>query len=75
MTDTDICRRVGKRIKELRGTRGLSQERFANDIDMARTYFTEVENGKRNLSLVNLEKIAHGLDISLREFFDSELFN
>ena len=75
MTYTDICRRVGKRIKELRGTRGLSQERFANDIDMARTYFTEVENGKRNLSLVNLEKIAHGLDISLREFFDSELFN
>ena len=75
MTDTDICRRVGKRIKELRSIRGLSQERFANDIDMARTYFTEVENGKRNLSLVNLEKIAHGLDISLREFFDSELFN
>ncbi len=75
MTDTGICRRVGKRIKELRAAKGMSQERFANDIDMARTYFTEVENGKRNLSLVNLEKVSHGLGISLREFFDSELFD
>lgn len=71
---TDIQRRVGQRIKELRRASGESQEHFANRIEMARTYFTEVENGKRNPSLNNLEKIAKGLGKSLKEFFDSDRF-
>ena len=57
MSTISIQRKVGLRIRELRTERGLSQERFAYSIDMARTYFTEVENGKRNVSLENLERI------------------
>ena len=59
----------GKRIKELREATGLSQEKFALKIGMDRTYYSSVENGKRNISLVNIKKIADGLGVSLYELF------
>lgn len=74
MTNLDIRLKVGLRIKELRTDLGMSQESFANSIGMARTYFAEVETGKRNISLVNLDKIANGLGVTLSQFFDSALF-
>lgn len=64
-----IQERIGNRIKELRKHTGLSQEKFALKISMDRTYYASVENGKRNISIVNLEKIANGLGISLSELF------
>ena len=57
------------RIKELRQKQGLSQEKFALSINMDRTYFASVEKGKRNISILNIEKIAKGLNISLSELF------
>ena len=61
---------IGKRIKKLRiQNTGLSQEKFANEIAMDRTYFAGVENGKRNISVLNLEKIVNGLNVSFSEFF------
>ena len=75
MTEQDIKMKTGLRIKELRAKTGLSQESFAWGIGMARTYFAEVETGERNMSLVNLERIADGLGVTLTEFFDSELFD
>lgn len=74
MTNLDIRLKVGLRIKELRTNLGMSQESFANSIGMARTYFAEVETGKRNISLINLEKIAIGLGVTLSQFFDSAIF-
>ncbi len=64
-----ITEKIGNRIRELRKETGLSQEKFAAKIGMDRTYFASVELGKRNISIVNLEKIAEGLDISLSELF------
>lgn len=64
-----IQEKVGNRIRELRQQTGLSQEKFALKIGMDRTYFASVENGKRNISIVNLEKIANGLGIPLSELF------
>ncbi len=64
-----IKEKLGKRIKELRNKMGLSQEKFALKIGMDRTYFASVEAGKRNIAIVNVEKIANGLDISLSELF------
>ncbi len=64
-----IKEKVGNRIRELRQQTGLSQEKFALKICMDRTYFASVENGKRNISIINLEKIANGLGISLSELF------
>lgn len=64
-----IRKKIGLRIRELRSATGLSQEKFALKIGMDRTYFASVEVGKRNISIVNLEKIATGLDITLSELF------
>lgn len=64
-----ITEKVGERIRDLRKVTGLSQEKFATKIGMDRTYFASVELGKRNISLVNLEKIAHGLGVSLSDLF------
>ena len=58
---------LGKRIRELRTEKGLSQEKFALLIDMDRTYLASVEAGKRNISLCNIQKIAKGLNLSISE--------
>ena len=74
MTQLDIKMRVGLRIKELRNALGYSQETLAYTIEMSRTYFAEVETGKRNISIENIDRIAQGLGVSLKEFFNSDLF-
>lgn len=74
MTKLDAKMRTGLRIKELRNELGMSQEAFAYSIEMSRTYLAEVETGKRNVSIENISRIADGLGVSLRGFFDSELF-
>lgn len=64
-----ILKKFGNRLKELRKATGLSQEEFANKIGMDRTYYSAVENGKHNISLINIHKIAEGFHISLKELF------
>ena len=61
---------VGKRMRQLRKNIGLSQEALANECELDRTYIASVENGKRNISIINLEKISKALKVSLSEFFD-----
>lgn len=64
-----ITEQLGQRIKELRNATGLSQERFALQIEMDRTYFASVEAGCRNISICNIKKIADGLGVSLSDLF------
>ena len=64
-----IRKKLGQRIKEKRLQLGLSQEKFALSINMDRTYFASIEKGRRNISILNIEKIAKGLNISLSELF------
>ncbi|MBR3815992.1 MAG: helix-turn-helix transcriptional regulator [Clostridia bacterium] len=68
----DIKQAVGKRIKELRNKLGVSQEELAAMVELDRTYITSVERGKRNISIVNIEKLATALNVSLSEFFTFE---
>ena len=64
-----ITKQLGKRFQELRKEAGFSQEKFALKISMDRTYYASVESGARNVSIVNIKKIADGLNISLNELF------
>lgn len=66
----NIKQAVGKRIRYLRNQIGLSQEELADKAEIDRTYITSVECGKRNISIVNIEKIAKALDVSLAVLFD-----
>ncbi len=61
---------VGNRIKKCRNNIGISQEALAHEAGLDRTYITSVERGKRNISIVNLEKITKALNIKLSEFFN-----
>ena len=67
--------KVGQRIKELRNQIGISQEALANKAEIDRTYVTVVENGRRNISIENLEKLVHALQVEFKEFFNSPNFN
>ncbi|WP_371422387.1 helix-turn-helix domain-containing protein [Tardiphaga sp.] len=51
-------------IRHYRTERGISQQDFAYDIEMDRSYFGGIERGERNVSIDNIERIAHGLEIN-----------
>lgn len=61
--------KVGKAIIKLRKERGMSQETFAFESGIDRRYMSDIENGKRNISLDILERIADKLNIRLSDFF------
>lgn len=65
-----VRKKLGQRIRDLREKTGLSQEKFALKIGMDRTYYSSVENGKRNISIINIQKISVGLGVSLQELFE-----
>jgi transcriptional regulator with XRE-family HTH domain len=69
-----IQEKFGQRVKELRLAKNLSQEKLANIAEIDRTYMTSLENGHRNVSLQNIQKIANALNIGVDEFFAGPLF-
>ena len=70
----DIRILIGKRIKTLRKDAGLSQEALSLRAGLDRTYIASVESGKRNISIVNIERLSLSLGHSLTEFFSSSEF-
>lgn len=66
----DIKIKFGQRIKEIRLTKGYSQEKLAELSDLDRTYIPGIESGKRNVSLVVIEKIAKAFKIRLTELLN-----
>lgn len=69
---TNLSKRLGLRIKELRIAQNLKQCDMADLLDMERSNLTRIESGKQRPSDENLEKIAKILDIELYELFDNE---
>ena len=67
----DIRKAFGQKIQSLRKERGISQEKFALMIDMDRTYYASVESGKRNISLLNIKKIADGFNAPISSLFEN----
>jgi len=70
----DIRKKIGLRIKEYRTNLKLTQQALSFRAEIDNTYINEVENGKRNVSVINLEKIILALDTNIRDFFDSSVF-
>ena len=69
--DKEYLIRFGNQIREYRTGLGLSQEKFALKIGMDRTYYASVESGKRNVSVLNIKKIADGLELSVSDLFQN----
>ena len=71
----DIKIRIGQRIKTIRETKNMAQKDLAYAADLDRTYIASVECGNRNISIVNIEKIASALGVILKELFEDDNFS
>jgi transcriptional regulator with XRE-family HTH domain len=65
----DIRIRFGRAIRRIREAQGINQEEAAERCELHRTYYSGIERGIRNVSLVNIERVAKGLKTSLPELF------
>lgn len=67
MTKKSISIKFGERVREIRVSKNLSQEQLADLANVHRTYIGMVERAEKNITLVNIEKIANGLDVNITE--------
>ncbi len=59
----------GKKIRAIRRKKGLSQESAAFASGLDRSYFGGIERGEHNIALINIEKIASALGVSIKDLF------
>ena len=60
----DIRKRLGRNVRRLRGEMELSQEAFADNAGIHRTYVSDIERGVRNPTVTVLERLAKALDVT-----------
>ena len=65
----NLQKKLGKRIRQLRKDKGYSQEGFAFECGLHRTYIGCIERGEKNITVANLEKVAKTLKITMEELF------
>ena len=70
MITSDDLQRFGANLKEIRLRKGLSQEKLAFSVELDRSYISDIERGKRNVSLINILKLSKALSIHPKELFD-----
>lgn len=68
--DETILVRFGKRIKTLRSEHKISQEKLAEISGFHRTYIGMIERGERNISLINIKKLADVFNLSIVQLFE-----
>ena len=61
----ELLEKFGEKVREERLKRGLSQEEFAARAGVHRTYIGMIERGEKNITLLNIEKVAKALDLSI----------
>lgn len=69
MENKEILVRFGNRVREERLKQGLSQEEFADRAGVHRTYVGMIERAEKNITLLNIEKIAKALKINIAKLF------
>ena len=67
-----ITEQFGNKVKEIRQEINISQEELSFRADLHRTYISSIELGKRNVSLINIEKIAKALECEITDFFTTK---
>ena len=68
----DIRVIYGDRLRQIRTEKGVSQEALAASAELHRTYVSSVERGERNVSLVNIARLAEALGVPIRDFFPAK---
>ncbi|RYH72836.1 XRE family transcriptional regulator [Flavobacteriaceae bacterium 144Ye] len=68
--NTKLSLNFGKIIRELRKEKDISQEELGFRSNLHRTYIGMIERGEKNITLENIDKIAKGLDVSMKIIFE-----
>jgi transcriptional regulator with XRE-family HTH domain len=66
----DVRQRLARNLRKLRQAKGVSQETFADEAGLHRTYISDLERGARNPSITIIEKLARALDVPLGALLD-----
>ena len=64
-----ILIKFGQKVREIRKEKGFSQEELAHKADLHRTYIGMIERAEKNITLLNIEKIANALEVEIKELF------
>ena len=67
---SEILIKFGDRVREVRTQKGLSQEQLAHLADVHRTYIGMIERAEKNITLINIEKIANALQINIKDLLN-----
>lgn len=70
MENREILIKFGQRVRQLRKEKNLSQEELSFKADLHRTYIGMIERAEKNITLVNIEKIAKALNVDIKELFN-----
>jgi len=65
----EILIKFGEKVREIRKEKGLSQEELSFRANLHRTYIGMIERAEKNITLLNIEKIANALEVSVNELF------
>jgi len=72
MDKSNILEKFGEKLKQLRKVKGLSQEQLAEKANLHRTYIGMIERAEKNITLLNIEKIANALDTKISSLLNEE---
>lgn len=70
--NSEILNQFGNKVRKLRKEKGISQEELAHRADLHRTYIGMIERAEKNITLINIEKIANALEVTIEQLFENE---
>ena len=73
MDDTSYLKKIGLKLKILRSLKGLSQDEVVNKLNVDKSYYSKIELGLTNPSILYLKHVAELFDVSLSELVDSNI--
>ena len=68
----NILIKFGESVREIRKDKGLSQEELAHKANLHRTYIGMIERAEKNITLINIEKIANALEVNINRLFNGK---
>lgn len=69
MYNKNILIKFGERVRQIRKQKNLSQEELSYRAELHRTYIGMIERAEKNITLINIEKIAEALEVDIKELF------
>ena len=75
MENREILVKFGQRVREIRKGKNLSQEDLSFKADLHRTYIGMIERAEKNITLINIEKIANALNVNIKELLNEQETN